>query len=459
MFAKGGLISLVIVLLAGVLGVLHYFPIGSRQLSNAGFNFTAIRPIHTTFASTWIFLASVAIIYRYLQEVNQPVTNSERWRLRLIVVVWGLTGLGIIASLFAGITSGREYMGFHPVFSISIMFGWILFGWSFFRLSWRGFFEKPVYVTMWGSGIILFLYTFTEQHAWLLPQVFADPIVDMRVQWKATGMLVGSFNLLVYGCLYYLASKLVGDDRYAHSKLAYALFGITLLNSFTNYGHHTYHLPQDHLVKWISYVVSMSEIVILAKVIWDIAKTVLEKKKASTATQFFLSASKWWTMGILVTAILISIPPLNSIIHGTYVVTGHAMGAEIGIDSMILFACLAWILSQNLTNTKLLKQAAIGFNISTAALVVWLTVAGTVTGISRYKMLPAPEWITANNPIVFAITGISAAAFLALITFLLSRAAWSREVKPVAELPFVVVKSESVGISLETSDQESVSPD
>ena len=119
----------------------------------------------------------------------------------------------------------------------------------------------------------------------------------------------------------------------------------------------------------------------------------------------------------------------------------------------------AWILSQNLTNTKLLKQAAIGFNISTAALVVWLTVAGTVTGISRYKMLPAPEWITANNPIVFAITGISAAAFLALITFLLSRAAWSREVKPVAELPFVVVKSESVGISLETSDQESVSPD
>jgi len=72
---------------------------------------------------------------------------------------------------------------------------------------------------MWGVGVLFFIFTFLEEHAWLLPDVFAAPIVDLRVQWKATGTLVGSFNLFVYGILYYVAEKLSGDERYAHSNL------------------------------------------------------------------------------------------------------------------------------------------------------------------------------------------------------------------------------------------------
>lgn len=454
MFLRGGLISLAVLLLAGVLGVLHYLPSGNKALTGAGFSFSAMRPIHTTFASSWIFLASIAIIYRYLQEVAPSASNGERWRLRFQIAIWGLTGIGIIVSLMAGITSGREYMGFHPLFSIAIIIGWVLFAWSFFRVTWRDFFSKPVYVTMWGAGILLFLYTFAEQHAWLLPQVFADPIVDMRVQWKATGMLVGSFNLLVYGCMYFVASKLVGDERYAHSKLAYALFGITLLNALTNYGHHTYHLPQSLTVKWISFVVSMTEIVLLAKVIWDIAKTVLKKQRHRTTTSFFLSCSRWWTLGILVTAILISIPPLNSIIHGTFVVTGHAMGAEIGIDSMILLAGVTWILSERTAESKFLRHAGLGFNISTALLVTWLTVAGTLIGIARYKMVPVPEWVAANNPIIFATTGVATALFLAAVTFLLARAAWKKNVSAAEELPMVVVEESSRTFEIESTPAE-----
>ncbi len=40
-----------------------------------------------------------------------------------------------------------------------------------------------------------------------------------------------TFNLFVYGSLYYIGERVSGDDRYAHSKLAYALFAVGLVNN------------------------------------------------------------------------------------------------------------------------------------------------------------------------------------------------------------------------------------
>ena len=440
-FLRGGLIALAVVLLGGLLSVLHYFPGLSGTLAGSGLDFAAVRPIHTIFASAWIFLAAITVIYRYLQDEAPPATTGEQWRLRAQVVLWGLAGVGILATLLGGITSGREYIGFHPLFSVVIMTGWLLFAWTFFSLTGRGFFQKPVYVTMWGVGILLFIYTFAEQHAWLLPGVSDDPIVDMRIQWKATGTLVGSFNLLVYGCLYYLASKMIGDDRYAHSKLAYALFGIGLLNSFVNFGHHTYHLPQSAWINWISFLVSMSEIVILARVIWDIAKAVKRRTTRQAAASFFLAAARWWIFAMLFTAILLSIPPINSILHGTYAVAGHAMGTEIGIDTMILLAAAAWILAERTRETPALRRVGIGFNISAATLVLWLTIAGCAVGFTRYQRMPVPDWVATANPTIFASTGIATAVFLAAITALMARAIWSRPTRAATkEIPVIEVQ-------------------
>ncbi len=456
-FVRGALIAICVLMLAGVLSVLHYIPGVSSVLAGAGFDFAAMRPIHTTFASAWIFLAALAMIYFYLQNAGEPASPGERWTLRAQVIIWGLAGLGILATLFVGVTSGREYLGFHPWFSVAIMVGWLLFTWNFFRATWRGFFGKPVYVTMWGVGILLFIYTFAEQHAWLLPGVGTDPIVDMRVQWKATGTLVGSFNLLVYGSMYYLASLIVGDNRYAHSKMAYALFGIGLLNSFTNFGHHTYHLPQSELIKWISFLVSMLEILILVRVIWDIAQTVLKRGGERTGATMFLSATRWWTFAMFFTAILLSIPPINAILHGTLAVTGHAMGTEIGIDSMILLAALSWILAGRTRESRWLKPIGIGFNVSAAALVAWLTVAGCVVGFTRYQRLPAPEWLTASNPIVFSLTGIATAVFLALLTAIMLREAFRRVATLSPEPPLVVTKWQAKNRSLTPVSEERVS--
>ncbi len=150
---------------------------------------------------------------------------------------------------------------------------------------------------MWGTSVILFVFSFVEAHAWLLDWLSARPVRDFAIQWKAMGSLVGSFNLLVYGSISWLGSRLSGDARFARSGAAYALFLVGVLNSFTNYGHHTYHLPQGEMMKWVSFLVSMTEIIILAKVVWDCAG--IGRKWASRGTfpvvSALLVATTAWT--------------------------------------------------------------------------------------------------------------------------------------------------------------------
>jgi len=63
-----------------------------------------------------------------------------------------------------------------------------------------------------------------------------------------------------------VACALAGSQSYARSRTAFAFFTVGLLNTFCNYGHHTYHLPQSAWIHWASFIVSMLELVILAKI-------------------------------------------------------------------------------------------------------------------------------------------------------------------------------------------------
>ncbi|MEE2848129.1 MAG: cbb3-type cytochrome c oxidase subunit I [Gemmatimonadota bacterium] len=432
MFIRGGLIAMAITLLGGILSALYSVPALAPSFQSIGLDLRQLRPIHTAFAAAWIFLGGVAVVHRWLQDHGGVATAGDRWRLRIQVGSWAIAGLGILVTLAIGIGSGREYVGFHPVFSVFILLGWICFVWNFFRVAGPDFFERPLYLTMWGVGMLFFVVTFVEQHLYLLPSFFGNPVQDLQVQWKATGTLVGSFNLFVYGSIIYIGERISRDARYGHSRLAYALFAVSLLNSFTNFAHHSYHLPQDHIVKWISFVVSMLEITILCRAVYELWRLVnATDEQAFCAARGSFAASKYWTVFILLSSVLISIPPLNALIHGTYVVTGHAMGATIGIDTMILLGAVIWILSEHLQaregelasavlHTAGVKGIVVGLNLSVAALVLWLHVSGVITGVTRAGFSPGetyvpPTWLANWNGVLFAATGVVALLFFVLL--------------------------------------------
>ena len=431
-FVRGGLIAIAITLVGGLLGALYSVPALAPGFQPLGLDLRQLRPVHTTFASAWIFLGGMAVVHRYLMDHGGPATSGDRWRLRVQILCWATAGFGILVTLLAGVGSGREYVGFHPGFSVLILAGWLCYAWNFFRVVGPGFWNRPLYVTMWGVGTVFFVYTFLEQHAYLLPGFWGDPVHDLRVQWKATGTMVGAFNLFVYGSVIYIGERISGDAEYGHSRTAYALFAVGLLNSFTNFAHHTYHLPQRDLVKWISFVVSMLEIIILVRAVSDLAKLVRTREdRPFCATRGSFAAAKYWSVAIVGSAVLISIPPLNAIIHGTYAVTGHAMGATIGIDTMILLGAAIWILGEylraregdvasNPLHCARMRWSVVGLNVGVALLVAWLHVVGVVTGLTRMRLAPTevyvpPAWLGASSGIVFAATGAIAFVFFASV--------------------------------------------
>ena len=63
-----------------------------------------------------------------------------------------------------------------------------------------------------------------------------------------------------------------------------------------------------------------------------------------------------------------------------------------------------------------MRRTVIGLNLGVAALVVWLHVSGTITGLTRAGFAPgeayvSPAWLAASNGIIFTATGSVALYF------------------------------------------------
>ncbi len=402
---------LLIAILGGMVGALHYVPSLSPALAEAGISLQKLRPIHTTFASVWIFGAAIAVMYHYLSRHHGGLTAGDRSRFWFHTACWMLSGIAILVTIGMGVFSGREYIGFHPAISVVMLTGWGALAYSFLRRLRHGFWDQPIYIWFWTVGLLFFMYTFAEGHAYLLPWVEQSPIRDLQIQWKSCGTLVGSFNFMMYGALVYVSERLSGDKTYGQSPVAFWLFGVGCLNSFTNYAHHTYHLPQNETIKWVAFIVSMIEIVILLKIMSDLGKSVRNGVSHSCMASRYLGAAKWWTGVMLFSSVLISIPPLNSVIHGTHAVTGHAMGTELGIDTMVLFGAVAFLLVElrgvgveQRLGCERMKAHLIVMNVAMILLVGWLHAAGTAHGYYRMNSEAAPDWVQLGR-YVFPLTG------------------------------------------------------
>jgi len=67
-------------------------------------------------------------------------------------------------------------------------------------------------------------------------------------------------------------------------------------------------------------------------------------------------------------------------------------------------------------HTPAMRRIVVGLNLGVAALVGWLHVSGTITGVTRAGFAPGevyvpPAWLAAWNGILFAATGFVAMVF------------------------------------------------
>lgn len=385
-------ISLLLIgILFGLIGALQYAIPGF--LRNY-FSFEKVRPLHVSSIVFWILLSAIGIVLVSVQEYSNRNIYSKKL-LQIQFYLFFLSIIAIIVSYFLGIFGGKEYWEFPPFISLFIIIAWILFLINFIKTI-KNLKDKPVFIWMWLTGILFFLFTFLESYLWLIPYFKNNIVNDMTIQWKANGSMVGSWNMLIYGSSIYLLDKISGDEKNSHSKMSYALYFLGLFNLLFNWGHHIYTLPTHAYIKHVSYFVSMTELLILGKIIYSWKESLSTAKKHIHIISYrFLFAADVWIFLNLSLAILMSIPVINVFTHGTHITVAHVMGTTIGINTFLLFALYFEILKDKISTTaKNLKIIKIGFWLSNISLFIFWVVL-IVMGILKTK------WQMNNGLIVF----------------------------------------------------------
>lgn len=417
------MIFLLSTLVLGLVGALEYiFP----GLLKDFFSFEKNRPMHVSAAIFWILSAALGSVLYFLKEHNHAELKHENL-VKLMFYILGFTFVIILITYAFGIFGGREYWEFHPALSIPITVGWSLFIFVFLS-NFKSLKNQPIYIWMWFTGAVFFLFTYLESNLWLIPEVRNHLVKDMTIQWKSYGSLVGSWNMLIYGSSIYLMDKISGNKKYSFSNIAFWIFFLGLFNLMFNWGHHIYTLPTQPYVKHIGYLVSMTELLLFGRIIYLWKSSLDTAKKFSHIESYrFLLAADVWVFLNLGLAIAMSVPAINLYMHGTHVVVGHTMGATIGINSMLLLAFIANIFGKNKTGEKTVKT---GFWLLNISLFVFWIMLITTGFIKTYWMHKRPDFIYTeliNNLrpyfYVFFVSGlVMTIGFVMIIFSLLKRA-------------------------------------
>ena len=408
-FMRLGMLALAAGMFFGVIGGFQFlFPEFLRELL-----FTKTRPLHVSMVISWIFLAAIGGIYFYLPRQNNLQLwspGAAKWHLRIFLV----TGLTILGCYLTGRFGGREYFEYPALLSIPIFLSWILFGVNYFQTLRQHREPWPVYYWMWGTGIVFFLITFCEAYLWLIPYFRESMVREIIVQWKSYGALTGSWNMLVYGTAIYVATRISGDRETARSKLAFSLYFLGLFNLMFGWAHHTYLVPSLPWIRTFAYLVSMTELLILGKILWDWRASLqaFDKNRYCNAYRFLFAADIWIFVNLIL-ALLISVPALNLITHGTHITVAHAMGSTIGINTMILLSSVFYVIREELplhVHAGCTRQVSIGYwttNISLAVFFGALVLAGLGKGL--YDGPSFQDMMLQIRPflLLFAVSGIS----------------------------------------------------
>ena len=386
LFLLSGIVSLLFGMLFGILGSVQYL---LPDFLAEAIPFYKTRPLHVSLVIAWIFQGAAGSIYSYAPaSVNRSLFSETVARIHWILFV--LTGLGIIASYAFGHFGGREYLEYPIWFAIPITLSWCLIIVNYFKTIKGSLSKYPVYIWMWGTGIIAFLVTYIESYLWLFNSVQSNTVRDITIQWKANGAMVGSWNQMVYGTAFYLMERISGNKNVSRSRITFFFYFLGLTNLLFNWGHHTYIVPSATWIKNIAYIISMTELLILGNIIWNWRKTLTDAQRHFHVVPYrLLLASDVWIFLNLALAILISIPAVNFYTHGTHITVAHAMGATIGINTLILLASAYFLVITIYQKSVTSKLFNIGYWLTNISLLVfWISLLGAGIVKSRQATYP-----------------------------------------------------------------------
>jgi nitric oxide reductase subunit B len=414
--------ALIMLLMALAGGALAAFAFLYPELFNRFLPFYQLRPMHVSAALFWIISGAVSGILIFKKEVFNNGVESPRME-RSFALFWVMTIIVVFGCYAFRQFGGREYWEFPPILSIPMLLAWLCLMWSYFS-AWRGRGKNPpLYVWMWTTGIVAFLATFLEQNLYHISWFRSSYLREVTVQWKSNGAMVGAWNQMIYGTSLYIMTRITGDESIARGKKVFFFYFLGLANLMFNWGHHIYNLPAHSWIRHISYAISMTEWLILINIIQSFKHKLTQDRKYKHLLSYrFLIASEYWVALNLLLALFMSIPAVNRYTHGTHITVAHAMGATIGINTMILLSSLGYVLQIDRQPERNKKSIRKGFVIAQISLLVFwvaLIIAGVLKGY-RDVVLNVQPFQEMMRPVmavlhVFAVAGLGLLAGMTMI--------------------------------------------
>ncbi|MBX2906138.1 MAG: cbb3-type cytochrome c oxidase subunit I [Taibaiella sp.] len=385
-------------------------------------SFQHTRPLHVFLAVSWIFAAVTGIIYRYIPDISgRPLYSvplaKTHFSLQLATIVIAVSGF------FTGHFSGREYLEFPPWITVIIILYWIMFVTNFVLTVKPVLKTAPVYVWMWCTGLLFFLITIVEANLWLLPHFNNNIVRDITVQWKANGSMVGAWNMLIYGSTMFAMQQITGDSKMGYNKISFAFYFLGLTNLMFNWGHHTYVVPAHPAVKQVAYIISMTELAFLANIMLNWRANFSKKPIEAYRLSFlFFRAADIWVLLNLILAIAISIPYINQYTHGTQITVAHAMGATIGINSLLLMGSVTFLFEKQM-KSKWNKTILRGLRaIHVSLLFFWISLigAGVMRAVALYQHYYFAQVSKRMLPFLqlFSMSGIFLAIGIGVVSYM-----------------------------------------
>lgn len=403
-------LALLLLFLGLLFGFLASFAYRLADAKSELIGFLTLRPLHVTSAYFGVILGGIGCVTLAIQK--ESIKRGSINLLKIHLLLWLVALTGIYFGYFTGDFGGREYWEFNPIWALPIVLSYFIFL-VYFLKNVGSYKAWPVYYWMWFTGIVFFSFIFIENYLWIFPYFKEHLMADMTIQWKVNGSIVGAINQMIYGLAFYLMAKISGDEKMGQSKLAFAMYFLGLFNLMFNWGHHIYILPTDRYIHHISYIVSMTEWIILIRIFYNWNQQLKENRTHYYFFPYrFLMASDYWVMINLAIALFMSIPAFNLYTHGTQITVVHAMGTTIGINTMIVLAGVFYFIKPAFESLKALRRMSVVFWTTQIALLLFLTTlagmgiqrafwqAGLSEDVFGQMMLKSRPWM-----IGFIITG------------------------------------------------------
>ena len=278
------------------------------------------------------------------------------------VVFWGWQ-LGLIigmASLFAGINSGKEYAELEWPLDIAIAIIWVLYAVVFFGTIWHRQ-VRPIYVSNWFYGSLIIVVAMLHiVNNLALPVSLTKSLSiyagaqDAMVQWWYGHNAVGFFLTGGFlGMMYYFLPKQTGHPIWSYRLSIVSFWGFVF--SYIWAGPH--HLHYSAIPDWVQNLGMVMSIILLAPSWGSMVNGVMtisgawEKVKQDPALRFITLSLAFYGLATF-EGPMMAIKSVNAISHFSEWTIGHVHSGALGWNAFVTFGTL-YFLVPILAGTKL----------------------------------------------------------------------------------------------------------